>query len=150
MNNETNKEKRDQRRREKKIIKIIKINRSRQQKKNKKSIKSKIKKKPFNLFIVQKDVIEIDSFSDEEMKIIIYKFNIKSFWESEKIAFNIEIERRQLDDECFSLYLLLIVQNNKAREYIISFEHIFYHRVSLVAILLYNVLIAIKQKHFNV
>ena len=78
-NNKTNKEKRDQKRREKKIIKIVKIDRSRQQKKNKKPIKSKMKKKPFNLFIVQKDVIEIDSLNGEEMKIIIYKFNIKSF-----------------------------------------------------------------------
>ena len=108
-NNETNKKKRDQRRREKKIIKIIKINRSRQQKKNKKSIKPKTKRKPFNLFIVQKDVIKIDSFSDEEIKITIYKLNMKSFWENEKIAFNIEIERRQLDNECFFLYLLLII-----------------------------------------
>ena len=78
------------------------------------------------------------------MKIIIYKFNVKSFWENEKIAFNIEIERRQLDSECFFLYLLLIVQNNKVYKHIISFEYIFYYRVSLVAILLYNTLIAIK------
>ena len=34
---------------------------------------------------------------------------MKSFWKNEKIAFNIEIERRQLDNECFSLYLLLII-----------------------------------------
>ena len=79
MNDKINKEKRNQRRREKKIIKIIKINRSRQQKKNKKSIKSKTKKKSFNLFIIQKNVIEVDSLNDEKMKIIIYKFNVKSF-----------------------------------------------------------------------
>ena len=79
MNDETNKKKRNQRKREKKIIKIIKINRSRQQKKNKKLIKSKTKRKSFNLFIVQKDVIEIDSLNNEEVKITIYKFNIKSF-----------------------------------------------------------------------
>ena len=78
-NDEMNKKEKDQRRREKKVIKIAKTNRSRQQKKNKKSIKSKTKKKSFNLFIVQKDVIEVDSLSDEEMKIIIYKFNMKSF-----------------------------------------------------------------------
>ena len=79
MNDETNKKKRNQKRRKKKVIKIIKIDRSRQQKKNKKSIKSKTKKKSFNLFIVQKNVIEIDSLNDKEMKIIIYKFNVKSF-----------------------------------------------------------------------
>ena len=78
------------------------------------------------------------------MKIIIYKFNIKSFWKSEKIAFNIEIERRQLGDEYLFLYLLLIVQNSKIREYIILFKYIFYYRVSLVMILLYNVFITIK------
>ena len=78
-NNEINKEKRNQKRRKKKIIKIVKINRSRQQKKDKKPIKSKIKKKLFNLFIVQKDVIEVDSLNNEKMKIIIYKFNVKSF-----------------------------------------------------------------------
>ena len=93
-NDEMNKEKRNQKRREKKIIKIIKINRSRQQKKDKKSVKSKTKRKSFNFFIVQKDVIEIDSLSDKEIKVIIYKFNVKSFWKNEKIAFNIEIERR--------------------------------------------------------
>ena len=43
------------------------------------------------------------------MKIIIYKFNVKSFWEGEKIVFNIEIKRRQLGGECFFLYLLLII-----------------------------------------
>ena len=84
------------------------------------------------------------------MKIIIYKFNVKSFWKNEKIAFNIKIEKRQLDNECFFLYLLLIVQNNKIREYVISLKHISYYRISLITILLYNALAAIKQKHFNV
>ena len=34
---------------------------------------------------------------------------MKSFWENEKIAFNIEIKKCQFDNECLFLYLLLIV-----------------------------------------
>ena len=84
------------------------------------------------------------------MKIIIYKFNIKSFWENEKIAFNIKIKKRQLDNECLFLYLLLIIQNNKVYKHIISLEHISYYRILLITILLYNVFATIKQKHFNI
>ena len=69
---------------------------------------------------------------------------MKSFWKNEKIAFNIEIEKRQLDNEYPSLYLLLIIQNNKIREHVISLKYIFYYRISLIAILLYNALITIK------
>ena len=75
---------------------------------------------------------------------------MKSFWKSEKIAFNIEIKRRQLDNECLFLYLLSIIQNNKVREHITSFKHISYYRISFITILLYDAFAAIKQKHFNV
>ena len=69
---------------------------------------------------------------------------MKSFWKDEKIIFNIEIERRQLGDEYLFLYLLLIIQNNKAREHITSFKYIFYYRILFVAISSHDALITIK------
>ena len=40
--------------------------------------------------------------------------------------------------------MLLIIQNNKVREHIISFKHIFYYRILLITISLYDIFIIIK------
>ena len=36
----------------------------------------------------------MNSLNDEEVELILYKIIMKSFWEGEKIVFNIEIEKR--------------------------------------------------------
>lgn len=99
---------------------------------------------------VQQDVVKIDSHSEEEVRIISYKLNVESFWEGEKIAFNTEIEKRQLGREPPFMYLLSATQDSKARDHATSLGHVTCHRVSLVATPSYDSLAVIKQKHFSI
>lgn len=152
-------EDREERRREQEALKTVEAQngqRSDQQKKDKEPVMAKAKTKLSKPPTVQKnppvqqDTIEIDSLSEEEAEITLYKLNVESFWEGEKIAFNTEIEKRQLGGERPSLYLLSASQDSKAREHATSLGHVTCHRVSLVATPSHGSLAAAKQKHFSV
>ena len=77
-------------------------------KKNKEVIKSKSNIKLSRLFIFLKFGNESDSLSEQEVKLVLYKLNIKFFWESEKIAFNIEIKRRILNNNDNLLFYYIL------------------------------------------
>lgn len=103
-----------------------------QKKKDKEPVRAKPPKPP--LTTLQQDPVEIDSSEeDEDHEIVPYKLNMECFWEGEKIAFNTEIEKRQLGDNHPSLYLLSAAQDSKAREHATLLGHVACHQVSLVA-----------------
>lgn len=139
----------ERKRQEEETLKAVE---TRQQKISKESAKSKVKTKPSYLPTIQKDPVEIDSASEEEVEIIQYKLLVESFWEGEKIAFNTEIEKRQLGGggDTLSLYLISAARDGKAREHAGALGHVSCHRVSLEATPSHGALAAAKQRHFSV
>lgn len=128
-------------------LKAQESQRSHQQQKDKEVVKPKTKAKLSNPL---KNVIDIETLSDQEKEPTLYKLNVEFFWEGEKIAFNTEIQKRELGGEHPQLYTMSATEDRKAREHTTSLGHISCHRVSLVATPSYGSLAATEQKHFSI
>ena len=84
------------------------------------------------------------------MEAATYKFNVDSFWEAEKIAFNPEIQKVEIGSARPSIFQLSLAQDNKARQHATAIGQLECHRISLVATPSYGALATAKQKSFNI
>ena len=81
---------------------------------------------------------------------VMYKLNMELFWENDKTAFHLNIQRQRLYGEHPPLHTLLATQDGKAHEKASELGHVSCHRVSLVMTLSDGSLSAAKTKHFNI
>ena len=79
-----------------------------------------------------------------------YTFNVELFGETGKIAFNIEIEKVEIDSVRPSIFQPSLSQDNNTRQLSAATGQLECYRVSVVAISSYSALAAAKQKPFNI
>lgn len=80
----------------------------------------------------------------------MYKLNVELFWENDKTAFYLDIQRRRLYGEHPPLHTLSATQDGKAPEKVTELGYVSCHRVSLVMTSSHGSLSAAKTKHFNI